>query len=117
MKKELVCISCPIGCRLKISGTEDGELIVAGNQCPKGVEYAREEVNAPKRIVTTTVTLKGNERLRVPVRTNKALPIENIEELLKQLHGLSLKAPVSRGDVIIEDFHNTGVNVIASLSM
>ena len=117
MKRELVCISCPMGCRLKTSSGEDGSLVVAGNLCPKGVDYAREEISAPKRIVTTTVALQGKDRLRVPVRTDRALPIEDIGALLKQLHGMSLSKPVYRGDVIIRDFYSTGVSVIASLSM
>lgn len=115
MKRELVCISCPIGCRLSADVKEDGSLKITGNQCPKGVEYAREEINAPKRIVTTTV-LSGDHG-RVPVRTDKPLPIEEIKGLLSELHSMCLNQPVHRGDTIVKNFNDTGVDVIASLSV
>lgn len=115
-KREFVCISCPVGCRLEALRKEDGSLEVTGNQCPKGEEYAREEINAPKRIVTTTVAVKSG-RLRVPVRTDKPMPIEHIGTLLAKLHGMKLQVPVRMGDVVIKDFEETGVNVVASLSM
>ena len=116
-KREFVCISCPIGCRLEAEQIEDGSFTVTGNQCPKGEDYAREEINTPKRIVTTTVVLEGAQRLRVPVRTDLPLPVEKIQALLYRLHGMSLKGPVSRGNIVVEDFERTGVNVIASLSV
>ena len=116
-KRDLVCISCPVGCRLEAVRHGDGSLTVTGNQCPRGEEYAREEINAPKRIVTTTVRLSGPDRRRVPVRTDKPLPVERIETLLAELHSMSLAPPVRIGDPIITDVEGTGVNVVASLSM
>lgn len=125
-KRELVCISCPVGCRLEAVLNDDGSFEVTGNQCPKGEEYAQEEINAPKRIVTTTVALAlpdtgGNEgkfvRERVPVRTDAPLPMEHIGPLLAELHGMKLPAPVRRGDVVIENVAGTGVQVVASLSV
>lgn len=116
MKKELICISCPIGCRLEAVKKDNGTLEITGNQCPKGEEYAKEEINAPKRIVTTTVRLAGPNRNRVPVRTDKALPLAKIQPLLTELHAMDLSIPIKKGDVIIENFEHSGVNVISSLS-
>lgn len=115
--RELVCISCPVGCRLEAVRNADGSLEVTGNQCPRGVEYAREEIEAPKRIVTTTVRLGGGDRRRVPVRTDKPLPVERIDALLVELHSLVLDPPVRRGDHIISDVAGTGVVVVASLTL
>lgn len=125
-KRELICISCPIGCRLEAVRKDDGSLEVTGNQCPKGEDYAGEEVNAPKRIVTTTVAIaapnsRGSEGeaagKRVPVRTDTPLPVEHIAPLLTELYGMKLPAPVRRGDVVIENVAGTGVKVVASLSV
>ncbi len=122
MKRELVCISCPVGCRLEAERNDDGSLTVTGNQCPKGEEWAREEINAPKRVVTTTVAVDAggrgkNDRSRVPVRTDKPLPVESIAPLLQKLHSMTVQAPVRLGDIILGDFEGTGVNVTASLSL
>ena len=35
MKKEFVCISCPVGCRLTV-WDDEGEVKVTGNTCKKG---------------------------------------------------------------------------------
>ncbi|MFP4561823.1 MAG: DUF1667 domain-containing protein [Spirochaetia bacterium] len=115
--RELVCISCPVGCRLEAVLNGDGSLSVSGNQCPKGEEYAREEIRAPKRIVTTTVRLAGPGRRRVPVRTDKPLPKERIEPLLSVLHTMVLDPPVGKGDRVLSDVGGTGVDVVASLSV
>ncbi len=126
--RELVCISCPVGCRIEAVRHEDGSVTVTGNQCPKGEDYAREEITAPKRIVTTTVALAADGNgvpdesglspvSRVPVRTDLPLPVEKIDALLSRLYTLRLETPVRRGDVIIDNFENTGVRVIASLSV
>lgn len=117
MKRELVCISCPVGCRLEAEQHPDGSLTVTGNRCPKGEDYAREEINAPKRIVTTTVKISGAGRRRVPVRTDRPLPVGRIDALLTELHGMVLDPPIERGRTILSDFEKTGVNVTASLSM
>lgn len=117
MKKEMLCLSCPVGCLLTVTGGTGGELSVSGNQCPKGEEYAREEIRSPSRIVTTTCSIKDGVVPRLPVRTDKPLPLEHIDALLQELHALEIEAPVHRGDRIISNFKATHINVTASLSV
>lgn len=117
MTRKLTCISCPTGCELEVTQEKEGLLSVTGHQCPRGEEYAREEVTAPKRIVTTTVAIEGMHRRRVPVRTDKPLPVEEINNILMELHSMTLELPVHRGDILIVDFKGTKVNVMASLSI
>ena len=58
MKREMTCISCPVGCRLTV--TVDGDKIfVEGNHCKRGVVYAENEVKNPSRTVTSTVSIEG----------------------------------------------------------
>lgn len=46
--RNLICIGCPMGCPLVV--TIDGEnIIVSGNTCPHGAEYAKKEVTNPTR--------------------------------------------------------------------
>ena len=47
MGKELTCIVCPRGCRLTI----DDNLNVTGNSCPRGAQYAKDEMTNPKRMI------------------------------------------------------------------
>jgi CxxC motif-containing protein len=59
MERNLVCISCPLGCRLTVAWEDERDITVTGNRCAKGESYAQEEILAPKRVVTATVTVAG----------------------------------------------------------
>ncbi|HUX13723.1 MAG TPA: DUF1667 domain-containing protein, partial [Spirochaetia bacterium] len=84
---EMICISCPIGCRLSI--TRHGEVIVVrGHQCPRGEAYGVAEVRAPRRIVTATVATTSALMPRLPVRTTDALPLQHVPELLDMAYRL-----------------------------
>lgn len=65
MKKEMTCIVCPMGCQLQLD-IDDAtlKLSVSGNNCPRGIKYAHEELTNPKRTLTTTVLLERAELTR-----------------------------------------------------
>ena len=115
--REMICISCPIGCHLQLFKDENDELVVKGNRCPRGKEYAQEEYYAPKRIVTATCRTADPEMPRLPVRTDKPLPKEHIDDLISEVYELNVEPPVERGAVLIENYRDTGVNLIASLTL
>jgi CxxC motif-containing protein len=113
-ERSLVCIACPVGCRLSVRQEDGGEIRVSGNQCEKGEVYGREELLAPKRVVTLTVALSGAPLRRLPVKTLKPLPREHIAALLKEASRLRVSAPVARGQVLLADFQGTGVDLVAT---
>lgn len=115
--REMTCISCPIGCHLSLYKDQNDELVVKGNKCPRGKEYATEEYFAPRRVVTATARTQSPEFPRVPVRTDQSLPKEEIDKLLTQVYSLDIPVPIRRGQVILENFADTGVNLIASMSV
>ena len=122
MSEELVCITCPMGCRLSVDRTEGG-LAVAGNRCARGIKYAEEELLAPKRMVSATARIAGAERTeldgiaRLPVRTSLPYPKEGVPGLLKAIYALDVRLPVKRGAVLIADYEGSGVDVIAARSL
>lgn len=117
MNREIICISCPLGCHLQISGGVE-DLEVTGNKCRRGLIYAREEISAPKRVVTATVAVTGAEGIsRIPVKTTEALPKAHIASLLNHLYTLSLSSPVKMGEVILSDYEDTGVAVVTTRSV
>ncbi|GHT76886.1 hypothetical protein FACS1894124_8770 [Spirochaetia bacterium] len=62
MTHNLTCITCPIGCALTAEvgpGGSDSGITVTGNRCPRGAAYAKEEILAPKRVVTATCGIVG----------------------------------------------------------
>jgi CxxC motif-containing protein len=112
MKKELICISCPIGCHLIVLQKGDDDIVVTGNKCPRGEIYGREELLAPKRVVTASVKSTSSHHPYVPVKTDKPLLREYIPSLLKKLYSISVKVPVHIGDILLRNIEGTDTNVI-----
>jgi len=113
-RKKMICINCPMGCRMEVTKEEKGEITVTGNTCSRGKEYAVKELTAPTRILTTTVIVNSNTYCRLPVRTKEGIPKDKIFEAMKVLNNIAVDAPVLLGEVIVKDILGTGVDVIAS---
>ncbi len=112
---ELTCISCPMGCPLRVETDEAGKVIsVSGNTCKRGEEYGRREVTAPVRTVTSTVRVTGGAAPVVPVRTKGEIPKEKIFDCMAAIRAASVQAPVGIGDVILENAAGTGVSIVAT---
>ena len=116
MEKNMICIVCPMGCRLKVQGT-DVNLEVSGNRCKKGITYAHDEITNPTRMICTTVKIKGGLHSVVPVKTDRAIPEKYKLEVVKSVNNLELTSPVKMGDIIISNLLNTGVNIVAERDM
>lgn len=113
-RKELICIGCPMGCPIVVE-MEDGKVLsVTGNTCPRGESYARKEVTNPTRIVTTTVRVDGGKVPMINVKTEQDIPKDKIFECIAALRGVTMKAPVHIGDIILENVADTGVNIVAA---
>ena len=106
--KELICITCPRGCRLKI----DDNLNVTGNFCPRGKIYAIDEITAPKRVITSTIKLKNSVYPRVSVKSDKAVPKDKIFDVMEELNKVEINAPCKINDIVIKDVLNLGINII-----
>jgi CxxC motif-containing protein len=113
-QKELICIGCPLGCNLTVSMEGGSVVSVSGNTCRRGDDYARKEMTDPRRIVTSTVRVKGGAIPVVSVKTASDIPKNKIAECLVQLKDVEVSAPVAIGDVVLEDAAGTGVAVIAT---
>ncbi len=114
MKRNLVCVSCPLGCSIEVE-LENGEVVsVTGNTCKRGDEYARSEVTHPVRSLTSTVKVEGGIHPVVPVKSNAPVPKEKMFDCMKVINGATVKAPVKIGDVVIENILGLGVNIVAT---
>ncbi len=113
-KRELICIGCPLGCPVTVTMEDGAVTAVEGNTCKRGDDYARKEVTNPTRIVTSTVTVEGGSDVTVSVKTRNDIPKGKIFECVRALKGVTVKAPVHIGDVIVADVAGTGVDIIAT---
>jgi CxxC motif-containing protein len=116
--RNLTCIVCPIGCSVDVEDDPaalDG-LSVTGNNCPRGAVYAREEVRAPKRVVTATCGIEGEAGAvrRVPVKSASPCPREEIPALLDDIYKTMISLPVKSGDVVIRGWKGSRIDVVAT---
>ena len=115
--REMTCICCPLGCSLTATKEVTGEITVTGNTCPRGEEYARTEWLDPRRVVTTTVAVTGQqegEEAMVSVKTKAPIPKDAIHDCIRVLASVTMKAPVHIGDVVLGNVVGTGVDVVAT---
>ncbi len=114
---QLICIGCPVGCLITAQRKEDGSLAISGNTCGKGEAYARSEMTAPVRTITSMIRVEGGTGRVVPVKTKSEIPKGKIAECMREIKKAVVKAPVSVGDVLIENVAGTSVSVVATGNM
>lgn len=111
---QLICIGCPVGCLITAKREENGGLSITGNTCKKGEEYARSEMTAPVRAVTSMIRVKGGIGKVVPVKTAAEIPKEKISACMEEIQAAFVNAPIKVGDVLIENVAGTAVPVVAA---
>ena len=113
-----LCIGCPLGCRLEVEEDPDGSIVeVRGFGCRKGKVFAEREHTDPRRMVTTTVAVRGGRWPRLPVRTEAEVPKDQVAKIVQLLRSVVVEGPVSMGEVVAANIAGTGVNVVASRDM
>ena len=109
MKRSMACIICPRGCALEI---DLENLTVTGNTCPRGEDYARQEVTCPMRTLTTALRVANRENAMVSVKTAAPIPREKLMDVMEVLKALPVKAPITLGQVLLENLY--GAQVVAT---
>ena len=97
MKREMICIICPRGCRLTV---DEETLEVKGNTCPRGEKYAIAEITHPTRTLTTTVRIANRDDVYLPVKTAEPISKEKLFDAMAVLNELKVNAPIKIGDVV-----------------
>ena len=115
--EKMICITCPMGCSIEVTREGETLLSVDGNTCPRGEAYVRRELTDPRRMVATTVRVKGGAHPLAPVYTAQAFPNPRLFELLEALRQVELEAPVAMGQVVLANALDTGIDVLASREM
>ena len=117
LSSQIICIGCPVGCLITVKKKEDGSLDITGNTCKKGEAYARSEMTAPVRTVTSMIRVEGGSGKVVPAKTAAEIPKEKIGACMDEIEARVVCAPVKVGDVLIENVAGTSVAVAATGNM
>lgn len=111
--ENFTCILCPNGCSLTVCKLGQ-EYEVKGNKCPKGKQFAINEIMDPRRSVCSTIKTTFKKAPRLPVRTSGEVPLKDIFNVMAQINSKTICMPVHVGEVVIENVSDTGVNIIAT---
>jgi CxxC motif-containing protein len=112
--KELPCIVCPNGCRLRAEEAADGALTVSGALCERGAAFARAEITNPVRVLTTTVRTVFTGVPALPVRTAGEIPKGKIQEMMRLLKTITVDRPLGIGEAAVKNALGLGVDVIVT---
>ena len=111
--KHITCTKCSIGCRVFVEAADE-QFSFSGNQCEKGVEFAKTETVSPARSITTTVRTAFPRIPVLPVRTNGEVPKEKVREIIHELSKIVITEKIGIGGIVAADISGTGCDVIAT---
>ena len=106
--KELTCIVCPRGCRLKV----DDNMEVTGNSCPRGKIYAINELTHPTRTITSSIRVNNRPYTLVSVKTDIPIPKDKMFDVMKEIDKLEVQAPTRIGQIVLPNILGTDANIV-----
>jgi CxxC motif-containing protein len=109
-----LCIGCPLGCRLEVEDDGTDIVEVRGWDCKRGERYGREEHTDPRRVVATTIGVRGALWARMPVKTSASVPKAMVREIAKAVRNVEVEAPVKLGTPVLANVLGTGVDIVAT---
>lgn len=113
--QEIICIECPLACRIRLTLDDTGEIVeFADYQCKMGKKYAEQEYKAPRRVLTTTVRTAGSARPLLPVRSDRPVPKDMLRQCVRFLASISVKPQLRMGDVVASNILGTGADIICT---
>ena len=114
MKKHFTCIICPNGCEIEAQVDHGTIQSITGHTCPRGEEYVRQELTAPKRTIASSVRVENGVLPLASVRLTSPIPKEMIFPVMDQIRGVVLQAPVQAGTLVLQDVCGTGSHVMVT---
>lgn len=101
----LICIKCPRGCNITVDGDK-----ITGNMCPRGKDYAIEEMTCPKRTVTALIRVGGGI---VSVKTSVEVPKEKIDDVMNEISKINVeKAQI--GDIVCKNILGLNADIVVT---
>ena len=117
MEQTITCINCPVGCRMTVTLSDQGDFVsVSGNTCPRGAAYAKQECTAPERTITAVIPADGSPT-PLSVKTNHPVPKSMIPQIMSELLKTRVQPPVVIGQVIIPNVLGTGSDIVATRNL
>ena len=119
--QEYTCVVCPNGCLLRAQceiGTDGPRLVsVTGNLCARGITWAKQEIEDPRRTISTNLLLEGGTLPVVSVTTADAIPLKAVRKVREALRSVILRAPVHIGQIAAVDPAGVPCRIVVTRSV
>ncbi|MCI2058012.1 MAG: DUF1667 domain-containing protein [Oscillibacter sp.] len=112
-QQEIICTVCPMGCHIRVTGSDDQIQSLEGYTCRRGEQYARSEFVCPMRTLTTTVRVENSTEPLLAVRTAGPIPKEKLFDCMGLIRTAVFHAPVALHQILISNLGGTGVDLIS----
>ena len=122
MRRSFTCIVCPNGCEITADYEELGNESVVirsieGQTCPRGAEYVKQELQAPRRTIASSVLVRDGELPLASVRLTVPIPKARIFDAMREIKKIAVNAPVESGTVLSENLLGLGTKLIVTKSV
>jgi len=111
--KKLYCEACFNGCLLTIMSSGAG-IMVDGNSCLKGHDFAEDWMKDSAVTVTTTVRTKFPDIPVISVRSEDPIERKAVTDVMHEINSKVVEQELGCGDTLIEDVAGTGVKIIVT---
>jgi len=89
-------------------------IMVDGNNCQKGYDFAEESADITTRVLTTTVRTKFPDIPVISVKSEQPLERKAIPDVMHAINAMVVEEELGCGDTLIEDAAGTGVRIIVT---
>ncbi len=109
--KFLTCTVCPAGCRIKARRNDTGTWEFEGYTCRRGLDFAKNEIIDPVRVLTSTVLVRSPDERMISVRSAKPIPLASMFAAMEQIRAFISDHMPEQGEIIIDDLAATGIGL------
>jgi CxxC motif-containing protein len=112
----MTCVLCPKSCIIAVRPEAKG-FKISGHKCDRGKEYAEKELINSERTLTTTVKTCFKDFPRLPVKTDKPVPLSKMFTYMKKINSIEVKKRLKPGEAVVNKLPGSDVSLIATDDM
>lgn len=108
----IICTMCPNGCEIEVNENKN----TVGAMCSRGERFAISEFENPTIMLTTTVKTSFSALPVLPVKTDKCVPKDKLNDVMKIVDTIIVTTPLKVGEVVYENIYDD-INLISTMDM
>ena len=112
--RTFTCVLCPNGCEIQVVFEGSQIASIEGALCRKGKGYVKQEITSPRRNIASSVRVENGTLPLVSVRLTSPIPKDLIFAVMSEIKKIKMQAPVSLGQVLLENVLGLSCDVIAT---